>query len=190
VRDAFKTLQALGIIDIKVGAKGGARIASANPSHFADTLAVQLKLVGISVEEMFDSQIAIEVMATELAATRATKVDLQTLRKLLDELQAMCLHPLTRAAALRFTKVSMRFHIALVNAAHNRALTAQFEALRCVLEPIYARRTTDAIAKRVVASHKAVLDSIAAGDAERACALMRRRLEVVRAHQLMKAVKT
>ena len=73
VRDAFKTLQALGIVDVKVGAKGGARIASGNPSHFADTLAVQLKLVGISVEEMFDAQIAIEVMATELAAKRATR---------------------------------------------------------------------------------------------------------------------
>jgi DNA-binding GntR family transcriptional regulator len=58
-----------------------------------------------------------------------------------------------------------------------------------VLEPIYARRTTDAIAKRVVASHKAVLDNIAAGDAERACALMRQRLQVIRAHQIMKTVE-
>ena len=88
----------------------------------------------------------------------------------------MCLNPLTRGAALHFTEVSMRFHVALVDAAHNRALTAQFKALRSVLEPIYARHTTNAVARRVVASHKAVLDSVAAGDAERACALMRRRL--------------
>jgi DNA-binding FadR family transcriptional regulator len=83
----------------------------------------------------------------------------------------------------------MRFHETLVDTAHNRALSAQFKALRVVLEPVYARRTTDAIAKRVVASHSAVLDSIAAGDAERACALMRRRLQVIRAHQLMKSVE-
>ncbi len=189
VRDAFKTLQALGIIDVKLGAKGGAWIAAGNPGRFADALAVQFKLVGISVEEMFDSQIAIEVMATELAAKRATDADLRKLRDLLGELQAMSLKPLSRMAALHFTEVSMRFHETLVDAAHNRALGAQFKALRLVLEPIYARRTTDAIAKRVVASHKAVLDSIAAGDAERACALMRQRLQVIRAHQIMKTVE-
>ena len=80
VRDAFKTLQALGIVEVKLGANGGARIAAGDPSHFADALAVQLKLVGVSVEEMFDSQIAIEVMATELAAKRATEADLRKLR--------------------------------------------------------------------------------------------------------------
>ena len=189
VRDAFKTLQALGIIDVKLGANGGAWIAAGNPDRFADALAVQFKLVGISVEEMFDSQIAIEVMATELAAKRATDADLRKLRDLLGELQAMSLKSLTRTAALHFTELSMRFHETLVDAAHNRALAAQFKALRFVLEPIYARRTTDAIAKRVVASHEAVLDSIAAGDADRACALMRQRLQVIRAHQLLKTVE-
>src|SRR6516162_8279596 len=72
VRDAFKTLQALGIVEVKMGANGGARIAGGDPNRFADALAVQLKLVGISVEEMFDAQIAVEVMATELAAKRAS----------------------------------------------------------------------------------------------------------------------
>ena len=79
VRDAFKTLQALGIVEVKMGANGGARIAAGDPSRFADALAVQLKLVGISVEEMFDAQIAIEVMATELAAKRAGEADLARL---------------------------------------------------------------------------------------------------------------
>jgi len=189
VRDAFQALQALGIVEIKIGANGGARIAAGDPGRFADALAVQLKLVGVSVGEMFDSQIAIEVMATELAAARATESDLERLRVILGELQTLAQKPLTKKAALNFTEISMRFHEALVNAAHNRVLAAQFKALRLVLEPIYARRTTDTVAKRVVASHKSVLDAIAARDAERACSVMRRRLQVIRAHQLLKTVK-
>ncbi len=188
VRDAFRTLQALGIIDIKVGAHGGAFIAAGDAKRFADALAVQLKLVGISIEEMFDSQIAIETMAAELAAKRATEDDLAHLRELVDELARMSSKPLSKTAAVQFTQVSMRFHEALVDAAHNRALAAQFRALRIVLEPIYSRRTSDAIARRVVASHKDLIDSIEARDADRARTLMRHRLEVVRAHQLMKAV--
>ena len=97
VRDAFKTLQALGIVEVKKGSKGGARIARGDPNHFADALAVQLKLVGVTVEEMFDAQIAIEVMATELAAKHATEADLQKLRTLLGELQDLCLKPMSKA---------------------------------------------------------------------------------------------
>jgi DNA-binding FadR family transcriptional regulator len=190
VRDAFRTLQALGILDVKVGAHGGAFVAAGDPKRFADTLAVQLKLFGIGIEEMFDSQIAIETMAAELAAQRATEADLTTLRTLIEELDSMQARPLSKAAAQQFTQISMRFHEALVEAAHNRALAAQFRALRVVLEPIYSRRTSDAIAKRVVASHKNVLKAISAHDAEQARALMRRRLEVIRAHQLMKAVES
>jgi GntR family transcriptional regulator, transcriptional repressor for pyruvate dehydrogenase complex len=189
VRDAFKTLQALGIVEVKMGSKGGARIARGDPNHFADALAVQLKLVGITVEEMFDSQIAIEVMATELAAKHATEADLQKLRTLLGELQGLCHKPMSKATALRFTNVAMQFHEALVGASHNRALSAQFKALRFVLEPIYARRTSETIARGVIASHKNVLDAVTAGEAERACALMRRRLEVIRASHLIKAVE-
>jgi DNA-binding FadR family transcriptional regulator len=189
VRDAFRTLEALGIIAIKVGARGGAFIAEGDPQRFADALAVQLKLVGISIEEMFDSQIAIETMAAELAAQRATKADLATLRELIDELETLCTKPLSKAAALKFTRTSMQFHEALVDAAHNRALAAQFKALRIVMEPVYLRRTSDAVAKRVIASHNDVFNSIAKKDAESARTLMRRRLEVIRAHQLMKAVE-
>ena len=188
VRDAFKTLQALGIVEVKMGANGGARIAAGDPNRFADALAVQLKLVGIGIEEMFDAQIAIEVMATELAAKRASTADLTKLRSILRDLQAMSQKSFTALSAARFTETAMHFHAALVDAAHNRALSAQFKALRLVLEPIYGRRTSSTIAKRVIAADKAVLDAVAARDPARACALIRRRLETIRAHQLFEAV--
>ena len=189
VRDAFKTLQALGIVETKMGAKGGARVAAGDPSRFADALAVQFKLIGISIEEMFDAQIAVEVMAVELAAKRATQADLQRLRDLLASLQTMSAKSLTMSAALRFTTIAFDFRGALVDAAHNRALSAQFAALRSILEPVYARHTSNAVAKRVIASHRAVIESIEAGDAERACALMRRRLETIRATKLIEPVR-
>jgi DNA-binding FadR family transcriptional regulator len=188
VRDAFKTLQALGIVEVKMGANGGAHVAAGDPNRFADALAVQLKLVGISVEEMFDAQIAVEVMAAELAAKRASEGDLANLRAIVSELQAMAQKSFTAATALRFSEIAMDFHATLVEAAHNRALSAQFKALRFALEPVYARRTSNAIAKRVIAADKAVLDAVAAGDAERASTLIRKRLETIRAHQLFDGV--
>lgn len=189
VRDAFKTLQAQGIIEVKMGSNGGARIASGDPHCFTDALSVQLKLVGITVEEMFDAQIAVEVMAAELGARRATPENIEKLRRILEELRAMAAKELTPVAALKFTEVAMQFHAALVDTAHNRALSAQFQALRLVLEPTYARRTTDAVARRVVAEDKKILDALEAGDVARTGALVRRRLETIRAHQLFETVK-
>ena len=188
MRDALRSLEAGGVVDIRVGAKGGVFIAQGNPDRFADALAIQFKLVGITVEEMFDAQIAIEVMATELAAKHADAADLARLRDVLDQLRVLAQAPMSSADTSRFSHLSMRFHETLVDASHNRALVAQFKALSFVLEPIYARRTTDTIARRVVASHKAVLEAIMAHDAERACALMRQRLQAIRAKQLIKTM--
>src|SRR5204863_2567455 len=39
-RDALRTLQALGIADIKMGKGGGARVSRGNPRLFAEALAV------------------------------------------------------------------------------------------------------------------------------------------------------
>lgn len=189
VRDAFKSLQALGIVEVKMGASGGARIAAGDPIHFANTLAVQWKLTGAGIEELLEAQLAIEVMATEFAAKRATPVDIEALREILEELQTITARSLTPSIARHFTEVAMQFHVALIDAAHNRALSAQFKALRLVLEPIYARRSTGVIVKRVVATNRRILDALESGDAERACLLVRRRLEIVRARQRVKTIE-
>ena len=72
-RDALRTLEAQGIVDIKVGSGGGARIAHGNARLFAEALAVQLDLAGVSVGEIMDAQRAIECLAAELAAVNSTR---------------------------------------------------------------------------------------------------------------------
>ena len=47
-RDALRTLQALGIAEIRMGKGGGARVARGNPRLFAEALAVQLDLTGVT----------------------------------------------------------------------------------------------------------------------------------------------
>ena len=54
-RDALRTLEALGIAAIKMGKGGGARVARGNPRLFAEALAVQLDLTGVSAGEILDA---------------------------------------------------------------------------------------------------------------------------------------
>src|SRR5580692_2082076 len=82
-RDALRTLEALGIAEIRMGKGGGARVARGNPRLFAEALAVQLDLTGVSPAEILDAQRAVECMAAELAAENATAADHARIRALL-----------------------------------------------------------------------------------------------------------
>src|SRR5215204_2006606 len=88
-RDALRTLEALGIAEIKMGKGGGARVARGNPRLFAEALAVQLDLTGVTAAEIMDAQRAIETLAAELAAEQATPADHARLKRLLDEAAAI-----------------------------------------------------------------------------------------------------
>src|SRR4029079_16368442 len=88
-RDALRTLEALGIAEIRMGKGGGARVARGNPRLFAEALAVQLDLTGVSPSEIMDAQRAIECLAAELAAENATDGDIARLRKLIADAEAV-----------------------------------------------------------------------------------------------------
>lgn len=178
VRDAFKSLQAMGIVEVKMGANGGARIAAGDPTRFADALAVQFKLVGMSAEEMFEAEIAVEGSAAVLAADNATDDDLAALRAILSELADVA------NDAQAFTRTGLRFHFGVVEASHNRALIAYERALIDVLYDAYAPQTTPELARRVIAKHTQVYRHIAARDGAKASAAITAHLRQVRGRVL------
>lgn len=173
-RDALRTLEAMGIVEIRKGIKGGAWIAKENPDRFADALSIQLQLIGVTADEIFDAQLAIETRAAELAAVRASP------RNLEDMQQALAACDAARADMQAFTAASMRFHELMVEASCNRVLLAQFRALRFVLHPLLEPNTTEEVARKVIRSHATLLRAISAGEADKAGAVMRQRIAEVR----------
>lgn len=173
-RDALRTLEAVGIVEIRMGAKGGAWIAGANPERFADALSIQLSLIGASAREVFDAQMAIEVLAAEKAAESLTVAHRAALRDALHGVED------ARKQLDTFTDASLRFHEALVEASGNRVLVAQFKALRFVLTPLLATYTSEDIANRVIASHRRLFDAVCRGEVDLARRLMQERIQIVR----------
>src|SRR5712691_6118523 len=136
-RDALRTLEAQGIVDIKVGAGGGARVARGNARLFAEALAVQLDLAGVSVGEIMDAQRAIECLAAELAAINSTAADHTRLRELIDDVAA-------------YTRSSREFHLAVAEASHNRVLVVQLISLQHVSWPASNPTLTPKVARRIL----------------------------------------
>jgi GntR family transcriptional repressor for pyruvate dehydrogenase complex len=174
IRTALRTLEALGVVDIKAGAGGGIRVADGNPDRFAEALAVQFKLVGVDRTEHLDAQIAIESATAKLAARNATESDLTDLRRLLAQARSI------EDDAPRFSQLGLAFHLAVAEAAHNRALAVQLKALRHQMWPENDQRPVGATAQRLVAGHTEIYERILARDEAGAERAMRDHLDHVR----------
>src|ERR1043166_4573999 len=147
-RDALRTLEAQGIVDIKVGSGGGARIAQGNVRLFAEALAVQLDLAGVSVGEIMDAQRAIECLAAELAAIHSTPEDHAGLRALIADAEGKI------GDVPAYTRSSREFHLAVAEASHNRVLVVQLISLEHVAWPTRNPTLTPEVARRILDVHK------------------------------------
>jgi GntR family transcriptional regulator, transcriptional repressor for pyruvate dehydrogenase complex len=177
-RDALRTLEALGIAAIKMGKGGGARVARGNPRLFAEALAVQLDLTGVSAGEILDAQRAIECMAAELAAENAIAADHARLKQLLADAESK----LNDVDA--YTISSREFHLAIAEASHNRVLVVQFISIQNVSWPSRNTTLTPTVARRILAVHKELAALIEMRDAAGARRLMDDHVKMIRARRV------
>ena len=177
-RDALRTLEALGIAQIKMGKGGGARIAAGNPSLFAEALAVQLYLTGVNAAEIMDAQRAAECMAAELAAEHATAAEHARLEELLADAAAK-----TRDTAA-FTSSCRDFHMAIAAASHNRVLVVQLASLQYVSWPKENRQVTPKLVKHILDVHHELAGLIQMRDGAAARRLMDEHVRMIRARRV------
>jgi GntR family transcriptional repressor for pyruvate dehydrogenase complex len=183
-RDALRTLEGLGIVEISRGAGGGARITQGNPQLFAEALAVQLELADIDREEIMTAQGAIEGLAAELAARHASAAEVLSLRKLVDEAESL-LDDLDA-----FTRSSLQFHLGVAEASHNRVLHYQLISLQHVSWPNRNRTLTRAVAKKILDAHRQLAALIGARDAAGARAFMEAHVGMIRERRVAEAKRS
>ena len=177
-RDALKRLEAAGVVEIKVGKGGGARIAQGNPQLFADALAIQLNLIGVGVADILDAQRAIETMTAELAAVSGTAEDFAKIETLLTQAEAAL------DDVERFTRLSLAFRLAIADAAHNDVLRVQLVSLQHVAWPKRDATLTRDVAEHILALHRELYVLIKARDGDGARDLMSRHLRQIKARSV------
>jgi GntR family transcriptional regulator, transcriptional repressor for pyruvate dehydrogenase complex len=177
-RDALRTLEALGIVEIKVGSGGGARIARGDPRRFAEALAVQLELAGTEIAEIMDAQRAVETLAAELAAEHATAADIARLKALL------AAGDRTLDDTLAFTRNGAEFHLAIAEASHNRVLAVQLQSLQHVSWPSRNPTLTHDVAAHVQEAHRDLVKLIEMRDPSGARRLMDDHVKMIRARRV------
>ncbi len=173
IRDAVSALSARGLIDVRVGAGGGLRVARSDPERLIDAFSIQLRLMGLSRDELFEAMLAIEPVTAALAAQRATESQLASLQALVERSRELVEQPEA------FASISVSFHQAVADASHNRALRASLAAVRATHLQHLRSETTRAIAERVTGIHASIVEAIAAHEPEQARERMRQHLATV-----------
>ena len=158
VRDALRSLEAMGIVDIRMGAKGGATIAAGSGDRFADALAIQLKLIGVTREEILQARAGIESMTVAMATIYGSKDDLEGIRQVLEDARQSLDNP------ERSARLGEEFHMAIARATRNDVLIAQLRAMRDVLIPT-TRWPDYEQAKKMLEVHTGIFRIMESGDA-------------------------
>ncbi len=182
-RDALRTLQALGVAEVRMGRGGGARVAHGNPRLFAEALAIQLDLAGVGAGEILDAQRAVEVMAAELAAEHATAADHAELQRLLADAESKL------ADVPEFTRSCRSFHLGVAEASHNRVLVVQLFSLEHVAWPARNTTLTPKVARHILETHRELARLIERRDGAAARQLMDDHVRMIRSRRVAEEKK-
>jgi DNA-binding FadR family transcriptional regulator len=155
VREAIRALAHVGVLEVRRG--DGTYV-----SGTADPRPLLRHLARASLRDVFEVQLAYDVQAAKLAAKRHTAEDLRRLEELLAARDAA-------TGAEEFGEADSRFHLGIIEVSRNPVLieAGRFfrDRLRHSLRDVRLDRE---VPEAGPAAHRAVLNAIAARDAEAA----------------------
>jgi GntR family transcriptional regulator, transcriptional repressor for pyruvate dehydrogenase complex len=127
VREALRMLESSGLVEIRVGARGGAFVTAPSSNRVGEGLADLLTLSVISAADVTEVRMILEVGIVPLVCERATEDDLADLEKICERSEEAL-----RAGDYSMD-ISLEFHARVARATHNPALEMLVESFR---EPI------------------------------------------------------
>ena len=116
VREALRVLEAGGLIDVRVGARGGAFVTSPSQQRLGEGLADLLSLSGLTAAEVTEARMVFELGIVPLVVERASDEDLLALEQLCEEQQTA----LDRGDYTM--EMSADFHVRVAACTHNAAI--------------------------------------------------------------------
>ncbi len=173
VREALRVLEASGLVEIRVGARGGAFVSVPSSQRVGEGIADLITLASLEAVEVTEARMVFELGIVPFVVERATEQDIAELYEICDRSDAALQgdeYPLT---------LSAEWHTRYARATHNRAVLMLVESLHgpLVMSLEKARHVVPVHGRRGVEEHRALVDAIARRDAAQASELMRTHLQ-------------
>jgi DNA-binding FadR family transcriptional regulator len=173
VREALRVLEASGLIEIRVGARGGAFVTSPTKERLGEGLADLMTLSPLTPSNITEARKVIEVGILPFVVERATERDIADLRRLVDEgYDALERNAYTMG-------LSAAFHVGISTCAHNPAIETLVQSFHgpMLLSLRQAQVVAPAMGRRGTAEHAALVDAIEKRDVDSAISVMTAHLD-------------
>jgi len=169
LREALRSLSILGVIESRHG--GGAYVTDLEPRRLLAPLDFYLSLSQSNLDDTFESRRLVEVEIARKAAASATPEDIHELQAMIDA------HVTVLDDPIGFRILDSRFHEMLSVIAGNAVLQRIADGLYNMGLDVRRRATADpTIIAQSTRDHTQIVEAVAAGDARRAGAAMKRHL--------------
>ena len=160
VREAYRTLAALGILEIESGRRP--RLRPIDPRVLAQVFDYALNTAQVEVAHVIETRRAIELQTAQLAARYATEMQRRMLRELVARMRSAATDHALRVAS------DMAIHSVIAEASGNPLNGLLLSALRSPVEASshlhFDDNCTQSELIRVIDAHEAVVARICAGD--------------------------
>src|SRR5712691_10060292 len=171
VREAYRSLEELGLLQVKRGAVGGAVISDVDHGPVGRGLSLMLRLGRTSHAELTEARLLLEPPIARLAALRAGQKDIERLQDMLaKQEQALKGNGNPR-------RYDMQFHRLVAEAAKNLPLMIVMNSLADLeLEAISAIDISPSVKKHTITFHRSIVEAIRHADGEEAYEIMLRHI--------------
>lgn len=177
VREALRGLEAMGIIEARVGSgrEAGWTVAGRSPEALGTLLRLHVALAEIPLADLVEVRVQLERQSAEAAARRRSDADVRELRSLVEGMRAPGLQ---RA---EFNELDTEFHVRVAAASGNTLAADLMQALRDAVQLWMVsafERIPDwrAVADRLLLEHEQVVDAIEKRDGRRAAEVVARHI--------------
>ena len=169
LREALRSLEAAGLLELRKGKSGGAFITAGRPNVVSDSMSDLLRLSNVSLQELFEARQWFQVSVIPAICERATEGDLQALTD--NVLLAERLHLEGRNEER--LAANIEFHNLLAQATHNPVACVMLRGLTDALRGLMKRVGTE-LPRGTFTYRHMLLDALKARDQAAACEALRR----------------
>jgi len=167
VREALKVLEAVGLVESRVG--DGTFLTTNTGASFGRILGLSLATWGGTIIELLDARKMIEAEAARAAAERASPEEIDLIERELETMRA------NMDRAQPYLQADFNFHRRIGEASHNAIISQFVSNLIDLLEEALRESRSDSLPAQAEGggTHQAIYDAIARRDADAAGNLMR-----------------